>query len=482
MWPKKKTLKERARLQKVRHPWPTLESHTEDYLGINTANNGIKVEGPEGGQEGGDDPEGSQGSGKGPEGDNDPEGSQGSGKSPEGGNDPEDSNGPKGGTSPTPPDGLGFSGIIFDAENKSATECWTKNNYTTVTHGLITILVEEKTKRRSSSPLSIDGTQSNYIVEIWNPNTKTYHREIKSANYVADLLPQWRTAKNPMILYTYTADDNTENRKPAEKNTFTKQAGPVTKFHWFACRGLNQADLDTMARNPGTKCCIEFANLDGPRIALMTELPKFMKKSDLGEFIELSADRDNMRTPKNWQPKRYIEKNLNYHDQKEIIDPLKQEPMTWRQIKNKSYAEQGITLDNRAMVTDPGSQLGAIATDKSGPPELYINRVISKELEKERKITNDRFERIESNVHGLQNKLGEHTQYFKEIIGMLKGNSPAAPPVTQTSGHTTVPIGGKLTNALGSFGNGSSVREDTLPPYGSPMPHQGTAMKPSVEG
>ena len=53
----------------------------------------------------------------------------------------------------------------------------------------------------------------------------------------------------------------------------------------------------------------------------------------------------------------------------------------------------------------------------------------------------------------LQNEMGEHTQYLKEILGLLKGNSPATPPVTQTNGHTTVPIGEKLKNAMGSFGS-----------------------------
>ena len=393
---------------------------------------------------------------------------------------PAGANPPPGANDANPPAGtdVTISGsVIYDSVNRSAVEYWTTN---TVTNGRITILAEEKTNRTSKSHYSSDGKQSNYFVEVQDPVTGIYRREIKPAGYVADLLPKWREAENRKIFYTYT-ENKTEDKTPARRKTFHKtKSGPVTKFHWFACHDQNQADQDTMSRNPTTKCCVEFEKEVGPQITLMNELKaKFMQSWDLQELIVLAAERDKMPIPQKRLPKKYTEKNLCYHNRNEVVDPFKREPSTWREIKNESYAERGITIDERAMSNGPVQYSGITTGEDGQPANRDIERIISLKLEKEKKITDLRFERIESEVHGLKNDLGKHTLYLEEILGLLKEKSPT----TQTSGHTSAPISEKLKDTLGGFGNGSSVREGTLPPYTSPMPPQRRAahIQPSIE-
>lgn len=85
-------------------------------------------------------------------------------------------------------------------------------------------------------------------------------------------------------------------------------------------------------------------------------------------------------------------------------------------------------------------QYSGITTGEDGQlANRDIERIISQKLEKEKKITDLRFDRIESNIHGLKNDLGKHILYFEEILGLLMKKSPAA----QTSGHNSVPISEK---------------------------------------
>lgn len=273
----------------------------------------------------------------------------------------------------TPPGNATISkSRIYDPINRSAVEYW-KTTTVTETYGRIRILAEEKTKRPSRSLYSSDGKQSNYIVEVQNPVTGKYMRKIVPTSYVSHLLPQWRQAENPMILYTYTEDNKTEEGEvkmeggmPAKKNIFKRDiSGPLTKFHWFACRDRREADQDTMSRSPVTKCCVEFLNEDGPHVLLMNELKnKFLQSWELENIINESAKIDDNPTPKERTPQRYSEVNLLYHDPTENRDPLRREPKTWREIKDTSYAEKGITTPNRAMPDNP-AQYSPIATGTS---------------------------------------------------------------------------------------------------------------------
>jgi hypothetical protein len=226
---------------------------------------------------------------------------------------------------------------IVDPENRSARDTWDKHGLQYVTRveegEEITLLVEEKTARESIR--SRAETVSYYHVETKDRNTGAYQRHIKTAADVAPLLDEWNTLERKMVIHA-----------GSKKEKFTrKSTGGVKKFHWYACRRLQRGNKDSMARDPNTKCCVEFNLVEGIKVLLLNDLRHLSGETKVNGWVKETGDRDLQRLPWQEQPKKYEEVNLAYESDQEKRG---RKGKTWRQIQKESYAQRGIPLGEEA--------------------------------------------------------------------------------------------------------------------------------------
>ncbi|KAL4860578.1 hypothetical protein BDV12DRAFT_204894 [Aspergillus spectabilis] len=227
---------------------------------------------------------------------------------------------------------------------------------------------------------------------------------------------------------------------------FTKsKSGCVTIFHWYAFLPIQQADKDTMRRNPIVKCCVEFENLKGPQIVLLSKLRDLMDEYSLQEELEAAAKRDGQVLPDDKQPKKFSEVNLAY-DNPDALHKRKAE--TWRSAQERTYLEKGLPLTGGVTFTNTGSNIS----------QDNVKKFVAQQLDEERERNNFRFKKIENDLSDLRGALDSHQSYFEQIIGLLQGKSTTASQGTPNS------ISNKLHDVFGGTSS-AAERATPAPPY-----------------